>query len=115
MKIGKTRDTDILYPTPDDNSEALDSNLKFTESGDGSWSVTSGADTDYYHDGDAMVCRYTEDGNETCLQAIVESDSSETIKFYWKISGESGSDYLKFYIDDTYKDFSFKIGGRIVL
>ena len=34
---------------------------------------------------------------------IADSDSSETIKFYWKISGESGYDYLKFYIDNTYQ------------
>jgi hypothetical protein len=33
----------------------------------------------------------------------VDSDSSETIKFYWKISGENNSDYLKFYIDSTYQ------------
>ena len=34
----------------------------------------------------------------------MDSDSSETIKFYWKISAESGYDYLQFYIDDTLQD-----------
>ena len=96
--------TDIFYPTPDDNSEALDSNLKFTESGDGNWFIASGSDDEYYYDGDAMVCRYTDDEKETCLQAIVESDSSETIKFYWKVSSEEDADYLKFYIDDVEQD-----------
>jgi len=65
--------TGSLYPTPDDNSEALDSNLKFTESGEGSWYIASGTSDDYYYDGDALKS----DSNDTCLQAIVESDSSE--------------------------------------
>jgi hypothetical protein len=33
-----------------------------------------------------------------------DSDSSETIKFHWKISGESGYDYLRFYIDGVLQD-----------
>ncbi|MCG7853971.1 MAG: hypothetical protein MIO92_15730, partial [Methanosarcinaceae archaeon] len=49
-------------------------------------------------------------GNEGCLQTIVESDSSETIKFHWKVSSESGSDYLKFYIDDSLQD---SISGEV--
>jgi len=73
--------TGSLYPTPDDNSEALDSNLKFTESGDGSWFIESGIQDDYYHDGDAMKIAYVDADEEGRLQAIVESDSSETIKF----------------------------------
>jgi hypothetical protein len=95
--------TGKIYPTPDENSEALDSNLKFTKSGDGSWSIESGTQADYYYDGDSMKIADTNNTEEGCLQTIVESDSSETIKFHWKISGESGYDYLKFYIDNTYQ------------
>ena len=95
--------TGKLYPTPDEKSEALDSNLKFTESGEGSWYIESGTQADYYYDGDAMIITGVDASEEGHLHAIVDSDSSETIKFYWKISGESGYDYLKFYIDNTYQ------------
>jgi RHS repeat-associated protein len=94
--------TEKLYPVPDEISEALDSNLKFTKSGDGGWWwITSGSGTDeeYYYDADALCIGAETGGDEACLQAIVDSDSSETIKFHWKISGQSGSDYLRFYID----------------
>ena len=64
--------TDIFYPTPDDNSEALDSNLKFTESGDGNWFIASGSDDEYYYDGDAMKIADVDVGNEGRLQGIVQ-------------------------------------------
>ncbi len=51
-----------------------------------------------------------DDSNDSCLQAIVESDSVETITFYWKVSSEQGGDYLQFYIDDTLKD---EISGEV--
>ena len=89
-----------LVIPPDDNSEALGSHLKFTESGEGSWFTAWGTDADYYYDGDALQS----DSNDTCLQAIVESDSSETIKFHWKVSCQTNYDYLRFYIDGTLKD-----------
>lgn len=84
--------TDILYPTPDDNSDALDSHLKFTESGTGNWLVDSGTDDEYYYDGDAMQsCDTSTSGQQARLQTIVESDSSETLKFYWKVSCEKNT------------------------
>jgi hypothetical protein len=76
--------TGKLYPAPDEKSEALDSNLKFIVSGDApNWYIESGADDDYYYDGDSLRSSETLGNNEeTRLQAIVESDSSETIKFH---------------------------------
>ena len=56
--------TGSLVIPPDDNSEALDSNLKFTESGEGSWFVASGPDDEYYYDGDAMVSADTGNNEE---------------------------------------------------
>jgi RHS repeat-associated protein len=44
------------------------------------------------------------------LQAIVDSDSSQTVKFYWKVSSEQSHDYLQFYIDSTLKD---QISGEV--
>ncbi len=43
-------------------------------------------------------------------QAVVESDSSETLKFHWKVSSQQGCDYLEFYIDGTLKD---SISGEV--
>ena len=40
----------------------------------------------------------------TRLQTIVDIDSSQTLKFYWKVSYEEDSDYLEFYIDETRQD-----------
>jgi len=79
--------TSSLVPPPNSISEALDSDLYFTESGDGSWFIESGTQDDYYYDGDAMIITDVDTSEEGHLHAIVDSDSSETIKFYWKISG----------------------------
>ena len=35
------------------------------------------------------------------MQAIVDSDSAETLKFWWKVSSDENDDYLEFYIDDN--------------
>jgi len=40
----------------------------------------------------------------------VDIDSSETIKFYWKVSSEQEADYLEFYIDGTRQD---RISGEV--
>ncbi len=74
-----------LIPPPDGYySEALDCDLKFTNSDD-TCSVSSGTDSDFYYDGDSVVCGSLGDSNETGLQTIVESDCNETITFYWSV------------------------------
>jgi hypothetical protein len=57
--------------------------LKFTESGTADWWIASGPSDEYYYDVDAAQSEYNL-GNyeESCLQAIVDSDSSQTVKFY---------------------------------
>ncbi|MFC1793194.1 hypothetical protein ACFL3Q_06365 [Planctomycetota bacterium] len=97
--------TGKLYPTPDENSEALDSNLKFTKSGDGSWYIESGTDREYYYDGDAVQSDHSlTSGKESVLQTIVDIGSTETVKFHWKVSCQTSYNYLRFYIDDTLKN-----------
>ncbi len=93
-------------------SEALDSQLKFTESGGQGWWIASGTDDEYYYEADAAQSDYDlpDSGGETCLQAIVDSANSETVKFYWKVSSEQNHDYLQFYIDGTLKD---QISGEV--
>jgi RHS repeat-associated protein len=101
--------TTSIVGQPDDLSEALDSNLKFTESGTGDWWISSGTDSDYYYDADCAKATASND-EEACLQAIVDSPNSETLKFYWKVSSEQDYDYLQFFIDGTLKD---QISGEV--
>jgi len=101
--------TGSLVIPPGENGDALDSHLKFTESTEGGessgWLVTSGSSDEYYYDGDALRnSGTTSSGEKACLQTIVESDSSETIKFHWKVSCEEDTDYLRFYIDGALQD-----------
>ena len=105
LKVGTTS----FVGQPDEMSEALDSNLKFTESGTGDWWLASGEDDDYYYEADSAQATGTQ-GEEACLQAIVDSPNSETLKFYWKVSSEANYDYLQFYIDGTLKD---QISGEV--
>ncbi len=108
LKVGTTS----IVGQPDAMSEALDSQLKFTESGGSGWWIASGEDDEYYYEADAAQSDYDlpDTGGETCLQAIVDSDSSQTVKFYWKVSSEQSHDYLQFYIDSTLKD---QISGEV--
>ena len=105
LKVGTTS----FVGQPDAMSEALDSQLKFTESGTGDWWLASGEDDDYYYEADSAQATGTQ-SEEACLQAIVDSPNSETVKFYWKVSSVQGYDYLQFYIDGTLKD---QISGEV--
>ena len=103
-----------LVGPPNEYSEVLDCDLKFTSTGTTNgddWYVDNGSAAEYYLDGDsAQSYDSLDDSNESCLQTIVESDSAETIKFYWKVSSEQDGDYLQFYIDETLKD---QISGEV--
>jgi RHS repeat-associated protein len=96
---GLTVGTTSIVGKPDDLSEALDSNLKFTTTGADSWHVASGQSSQYYYDGDSAQSGTTSSGEESCLETIVDSDNPETLKFYWKVSCQADVDYLEFYID----------------
>jgi hypothetical protein len=37
-------------------------------------------------------------------------ESSETVKFYWKVSSEQDADYMEFYIDGTRQD---RLSGEV--
>jgi len=88
---GLTVGTTSFAGQPDAMSEALDSNLKFTESGDYGWYALSGATWEYYYEADAARSEdCLDEGEESCLQAIVDSANSETVKFYWKVSSVQG-------------------------
>ena len=38
------------------------------------------------------------------MQAIVDSDSAETLKFWWKVSSDENDDYIEFYIDGDFQN-----------
>jgi RHS repeat-associated protein len=97
---GLTVGTTSIVGQPDELSEALDSNLKFTTSGADFWHVAPpGQSNQFYYDGDSAQSGTTSSGEESCLQTIVDSPNSETLKFYWKVSCQADVDYLEFYID----------------
>jgi len=52
-----------------------------------------------YYDADSAKSGDTDEDGVSVLQTIVDSSSSETLKFYWKVSCEQYTDYLEFYID----------------
>ena len=97
---------------PGDYAEAVDSSLKFTTIADDDdvWTTDSGFDSEYYYDGDSARSGSISNSEESILQTIVDSASSETLKFYWKVSSDENDDYLEFYIDGTRQD---RISGEV--
>jgi len=56
---------------------------------------------DYYSDADSAKSGDTSNNQQSVLQTIVDSSSSETLKFWWKVSCQQNTDYLRFYIDGS--------------
>jgi hypothetical protein len=80
---------------PDYLAEALDSGLTFVkDANEGGWTTDNGAWCQ--RDGDCAKGTAPTDGAHW-IQATVTG--SGTIKFWWKVSSQSGYDYLEFYID----------------
>jgi len=80
----------------------VDSSLKFTTLEPYGWSVDSGAGAESYYDDDSAKSYDTlDDDGESWMQAIVDYDSAEALKFWWKADFELNTDYLEFYIDNT--------------
>jgi hypothetical protein len=83
-------------PTIGPLSEAMDTSLSFTTSGDEDWfsqTIMS------YFDGDAAQSGIITDNQQSLLQTTVDGEG--TISFYWKVSSEENYDFLEFYIDGT--------------
>ncbi|MBN1806324.1 MAG: hypothetical protein JW837_13835 [Sedimentisphaerales bacterium] len=86
-------------PTVGPLSDAMDTSLSFTTSGDEGWfsqTVMS------YFDGDAAQSGIITDNQQSKLQTTV--GGTGTISFYWKVSSEKNYDFLEFYIDGTLQD-----------
>ncbi len=76
-------------------NEALDNaNLSFTLGGDGNWFPETAT---YFYGGSAAQSGVIDNNQSSWLQTTVVGPG--TLSFYWKVSSESGYDFLEFYID----------------
>ncbi|MCP4261004.1 MAG: hypothetical protein GY774_26360 [Planctomycetes bacterium] len=86
-------------------SDALDSNLGFSTDGDAGWfSQTSTA----FFDGDAAQSGDIFDDQESLIRTTISG--AGIFSFYWKVSSESGYDFLEFYIDGVLQE---RISGLV--
>jgi len=88
-------------------AEAVDdTSLSWTTGGDANW---VGQTTVSYFGGSAAQSGAIGDSKTTYIQTTVTGSGALT--FYWKVSSESGYDYLRFYIDGV--EQSGKISGNV--
>ncbi|HUU17866.1 MAG TPA: hypothetical protein VMW72_11995, partial [Sedimentisphaerales bacterium] len=88
-----------------DLSEAMDTTLSFTTGGSADWfSQTTSSPWEWfypistsYYGGDDAQSGGISDDQESWMQTTVSG--AGMVRFYWKVSSESGYDYLEFYID----------------
>ncbi|MCP4221651.1 MAG: trypsin-like peptidase domain-containing protein [bacterium] len=81
-------------------NDGVDNNdVTFTTSGTGEWAY----DTSDSNDGtDSIKSPVITHSQSASAEASISG--ATTVKFYWKVSSESGYDYLRFYIDGTLQD-----------
>lgn len=92
-------------PTPSDEY-GLDTTLSLTTGGNANWFKQTSAT----HDGvDAAQSGSIGNNGTTWLETTVNGPCD--ISFWWKVSSESGYDYLRFYIDDI--EQSGSISGEV--
>ncbi len=78
-------------------NEAVDnSTLTFTSAGTQPW---MGQTTTYYYGGDAAQSGAIGDAETSSFQTTVTGPGD--LSFYWKVSSESGFDFLNFYVDNV--------------
>jgi V8-like Glu-specific endopeptidase len=88
-------------------AEAVDApTLTFSLSGDEDWYVTT---ADSVYGGSSVTIPSALNHNESSIMETTISGVTQ-IQFYWKVSSESGYDYLKFYIDGVLQD---QISGTV--
>ncbi len=92
----------------DEIAEAVDyPSLTFTKSGNANWYKVTDI---YYYGNDSARSGAIGHSQSTTIQTSITVGSTQAVKFYWKVSSESGYDYLKFYIDGVEKT---KIAGTV--
>jgi RHS repeat-associated protein len=89
-------------------ANAVDSPLTYTTGGNVWWSNQIST---YYYGGDAAQSGSdVNDNEESWMQTTVSVQTSGTVSFWWKVSSESNSDWLEFYVDDVRQD---RISGTV--
>ena len=88
--------------------EAVDNcDLAWSTGGDAGW---FGQTDSSYYDGDAAQSGAVSDDQLSYVQTTVTGEG--ILKFYWKVSSESGFDYLTFYVDDVPVS-GYQISGEV--
>ncbi len=110
---GSDTETKVDYITvnaapADEIAEAVDNgSLTFTHSGDANWTRVTDV---FYYGGDSARSGAIGNNSSTTIQTSVTVGSTQSVKFYWKVSSEANYDYLRFYIDGVEKT---KIAGEV--
>jgi PKD repeat protein len=97
---------EITAPPADPIAEAVDyPGLTFTLSGNSDWFSQT---TTTYYGGDAAQSGDIGNSQDSTMETTISGKTS--VKFYWKVSSESGYDYLRFYIDGVQQN---RISGTV--
>jgi PKD repeat protein len=91
----------------DEIAEAVDYSSTFTKSGNANWAKVTDI---YYYGGDSAKSGTITHSQTTTIETSVTVGSTQAVKFYWKVSSESGYDYLRFFIDGVQKN---QIAGTV--
>ena len=94
------------FPSSSELAEAVDNtNLSLGTCGDALWINDTST---YWYDGDSARSGNISNNQDTWMQTTVQGPG--LLSFYWKVSSESGYDFLRFYIDAEQQD---RISGEV--
>jgi len=97
----KTNYITVQSAPADEIAEAVDyPGLTFTKSGSGLWYKVTDV---YYYGGDSARSGAIGSNASTTIETNITVGSTQSVKFYWKVSSEAGYDFLRFYIDGVEK------------
>ena len=94
-------------PTCDLEDAVDNTSLTITTNGSANWACDESV---YYYDGDSAKSGTITHNQTTNMQFTHTFGSDECVQFYWKVSSESGYDYLRVYVDDVLQD---SIAGEV--
>ncbi|MCU0285994.1 MAG: M28 family peptidase [Acidobacteria bacterium] len=98
---------DYITVGADAIAEGLDYTATFTKSGNANWTKVTDV---YYYGNDSAKSGTITHSQTTSIETIIIVTGPKVVKFYWKVSSESGYDYLRFYIDGVQKN---QISGTV--
>ncbi|MCP4148467.1 MAG: hypothetical protein GY757_12040 [bacterium] len=81
--------------------------MDFTFSGDADWEYVT---DEFYFDGDSAKSGTITHSEDSTITTTINVATAKDVEFFWKVSSESGYDYLRFYIDGVLQE---QIAGTI--